>query len=88
VVILDVRRRLEWAEGHAAGAVHIPFNELLDRAAEVPDGEVWVYCRTGYRSTVAASMLAARGRSAVSVDDEFGNAEAAGLPIERPNGRA
>jgi hypothetical protein len=33
-------------------------------------------------------MLAARGRSAVSVDDEFGNAEAAGLPIDRPNGRA
>jgi glyoxylase-like metal-dependent hydrolase (beta-lactamase superfamily II)/rhodanese-related sulfurtransferase len=88
VVILDVRRRLEWDDGHVAGAVHIPFNELPDRAAEVPGGEVWVYCRTGYRSTVAASMLAARGRSAVSVDDEFGNAEAAGLPIDRPNGRA
>ena len=61
---------------------HIPFNELPDRAAQVPDGEVWVYCRSGYRSTIAASMLAARGRSVVSVDDEFTNAAAAGLPLD------
>ena len=83
VVILDVRRQLEWAEGHLAGAHHIPFNELPHRAAQVPDGEVWVYCRTGYRSTIAASMLAAHGRHAVSVDDDFTNAAPAGLPIDR-----
>ena len=81
VVVLDVRRRLEWADSHIAGAHHIPFNELLDRADEVPDGEIWVHCRSGYRSTVAASMLAARRRSVVSVDDEFAKAEAAGLPL-------
>jgi len=39
VVVLDVRRRLEWADGHVAGAHHIPFNELPNRAAEVPAGE-------------------------------------------------
>ncbi len=43
--------------------------------------EVWVHCRTGYRSTVAASLLAARGRDAISIDDEIGNAAAAGLPV-------
>ena len=83
VVTLDVRRRLEWREAHVAGAHHIPFNELPDRAGEVPDGEVWVYCHSGYRSTIAASMLAARGRAAVSIDDDFANAEAAGLPLDR-----
>jgi len=33
---------------------------------------------------VAASLLAARGRRVVSVDDDFGNAAAAGLPL-RPS---
>jgi hydroxyacylglutathione hydrolase len=84
VVVLDVRRWLEWAGGHVAGARHIPFNELPDRLDEVPDErELWVYCRTGYRSTIAASILAAHGHTAVSVDDNFGEAERAGLPIER-----
>jgi glyoxylase-like metal-dependent hydrolase (beta-lactamase superfamily II)/rhodanese-related sulfurtransferase len=82
VVLLDVRRRREWEQGHVAGALHVPFNELPGRAAEVPEGEVWVYCRTGYRSTIAASMLAARGRAVVSIDDEFAGAEAAGLPLD------
>jgi glyoxylase-like metal-dependent hydrolase (beta-lactamase superfamily II)/rhodanese-related sulfurtransferase len=82
LVLLDVRRRLEWAQGHVAGALHVPFNELPGRATELPEGEVWVYCRTGYRSTIAASMLAARGRAVVSIDDEFADAEAAGLPLD------
>jgi glyoxylase-like metal-dependent hydrolase (beta-lactamase superfamily II)/rhodanese-related sulfurtransferase len=79
--VLDVRRRLEWTQGHIAGALHIPFHELPDRLAEVPHGEVWVHCQSGYRAMVAASMLAARGRTAVSIDDDFGNAEAAGLTL-------
>jgi len=31
---------------------------------------------------VAASLLAARGRQVVSVDDDFDNAGAAGVPLE------
>jgi rhodanese-related sulfurtransferase len=81
-VVLDVRRRLEWEESHIAGAVHIPLHELPGRLAEVPPGEVWVHCGGGYRSMVASSMLAARGRSVVSVDDDFTNAAAAGLSLE------
>lgn len=83
-VVLDVRRRLEWQDGHVEGAVHIPFNELPDRTDELESGDVWVYCHTGYRSTLAASILSARGRRAVSLDDEFENAAAAGLPIAQP----
>ncbi len=85
-VVLDVRRPLEWASGHVAGAVHIPFHELPRRAGEIPPGEVWVYCRTGYRSTVAASILAAAGRQVISIDDEFGHAEGAGLSLTRNDG--
>ncbi len=82
--VLDVRRRLEWEESHITGATHIPFNELPGRIGEVPAGEVWVHCHSGYRSMVAASMLAARGRRVISIDDDYANAEPAGLPLARP----
>jgi hydroxyacylglutathione hydrolase len=82
IVVLDVRRRLEWADSHVQGAVHIPFDQVIERVDEIPDGELWIHCRTGYRSTIAASMLAAKGREAISVDDEFSRAAEAGLPLE------
>jgi hydroxyacylglutathione hydrolase len=81
-VVLDVRRQLEWEESHIAGAVHIPLHELPGKIAELPAGEVWVHCESGYRATLAASVLAARGRRVVSVDDDFASAAAAGLALE------
>ena len=81
-VVLDVRRRLEWVESHIAGAVHIPLHELPGKIAELPPGDVWVHCESGYRSTVAASMLAARVRRVVGIDDDFASAAAAGLALE------
>jgi hydroxyacylglutathione hydrolase len=82
-VVLDVRRRLEWEAGHIAGGVHIPLHELPGRVAELPSGEVWVHCESGYRSVLGASILAAHGRRVVGVDDDFANAASAGLAVER-----
>ena len=79
LVVLDVRRQLEWDDGHVADAIHIPFSELPGRSGEIPAGDVWVYCHTGYRAMVAASILAAAGRHVISIDDGFDNAEDAGL---------
>jgi hydroxyacylglutathione hydrolase len=56
------------------GRVHIPLRELPRRLDEVPSGEIWVHCRAGYRSTATASLPAALGRDAISIDDEIGNA--------------
>jgi hydroxyacylglutathione hydrolase len=70
-LVLDVRRDAEWHSGHIEGALHIPLHELAGRMDEIGDGEVWVHCQSGYRAAIAASMLAARGRRVVSVDDEF-----------------
>jgi hydroxyacylglutathione hydrolase len=81
VVVLDVRRDLEWAEAHIDGAVHIPLHGLLTRLSDVPGGEVWVHCRSGYRASVAASLLDAAGRAVVAIDDEFDRASVAGLPL-------
>lgn len=81
LVLLDVRRHDEYAEGHLPNVVHIPIHELPGRVAEVPDGEVWVHCATGYRAAIAASLLDAAGRTPTVVDDEFTAAGDAGLPI-------
>jgi glyoxylase-like metal-dependent hydrolase (beta-lactamase superfamily II)/rhodanese-related sulfurtransferase len=82
VVVLDVRRDQEWAEGHVRGAVHVPLHELLVRLDEVPPGEVWVHCAAGYRASIASSLLAAHGRTVVAVDDEFVNAATAGVGLQ------
>ncbi|RGA02739.1 MBL fold metallo-hydrolase [Microbispora triticiradicis] len=71
VVVLDVRRSAEWRESHLPGAVNIPLHELPARLDEVPPGEVWTHCATGYRAAVAASLLAAAGRDVVAVDDTY-----------------
>ena len=79
--MLDVRQRLEWESGHIDSAVHIPLDRLTGQLADIPPGDLWVHCHSGYRAAVAASLLAASGRAATCVDDDFGNAEAAGLQV-------
>ncbi|ANH40414.1 Beta-lactamase hydrolase-like protein [Nocardioides dokdonensis FR1436] len=84
VVVLDVRRTDEHEKAAIDGAVNIPIHEIPRRVAEVPEGEVWVHCAGGYRASVAASFLAAAGRTLVSIDDSFDNAEAVGLHLVGP----
>jgi glyoxylase-like metal-dependent hydrolase (beta-lactamase superfamily II)/rhodanese-related sulfurtransferase len=84
VVVLDVRRADEHEDTAIAGAVNIPIHELPRRVAEVPAGEVWVHCASGYRASVAASFLSAAGRTLVAIDDSFENAEKVGLHLVSP----
>ena len=82
VTVLDVRRDAEWTAGHLDGATHIPLHQLLTRLDEVPSGEVWVHCASGYRASIAASVLAAHGTTVVAVDDGFDeHAGASGLRL-------
>lgn len=81
VTVLDVRRDGEWSHKHIEGAAHIPLHDLPARLASVPEGEIWVHCAGGYRASIAASLLASRGRQVVLIDDQFGNAAKAGLPV-------
>ena len=71
VVVLDVRRDDEHAGSHIPGAVHVPLHELEARAGEVPPGEVWVHCASGYRAALAASLLDRAGRTVVAIDDDW-----------------
>jgi hydroxyacylglutathione hydrolase len=84
VVLLDVRRTPEWKASRIGAAVHIPIYELQDRIAEIPDGEIWVHCQSGYRAAVAASLLDAAGRSVVLINQDFTSAQASGLAQPGP----
>ncbi len=82
LVVLDVRRAAEFDEGHIDGAVNVPIHAILAHIDDVPRKKLWVHCAGGYRASVVASILDARGYDVVSVDDSFGeNAAPAGLPI-------
>jgi rhodanese-related sulfurtransferase len=85
VVVVDVRRAAERADGWIEGSVHIPVHEIHRRLHEVPPGTAWVHCAGGMRAAVAASVLDAAGREVVAVDDGFAAAEAAGLALVAPS---
>ncbi|MHB8504421.1 MAG: rhodanese-like domain-containing protein, partial [Acidimicrobiales bacterium] len=80
-VVLDVRRPDEWDHGHLEGARHVPFWQLTDRLGEVPDGQVWVHCASGFRASIGASILDRAGRDVVLVDDDWERAAELGLPM-------
>lgn len=82
--VLDVRSRTEFADGHIAGALHIPLAELTRRLDEVPPGEVIVHCQGGTRSAIAASILQREGTNDVAnMPGGFPEWERAGNPVER-----
>ena len=59
-ILLDVRTPEEYEEGHIQGALLIPEHELAEKATEMlPDLEtpIFVYCRSGRRSALAAKTL-------------------------------
>ena len=87
VAVLDVRRRLEWSGGHIEGALHVPLHQLPGRLPDLPPGPIWVHCQAGYRASVAASLLDAAGHAVTAIDDDFGSAARAGLPVTSRPGR-
>ncbi len=82
--VLDVRQPGEWHDGHVPNAHHIPGGELPDRVDEVPrDRPIAVYCGSGYRSSVATSLLRQAGRDPVfNVLGGFSAWSSRGKPIE------
>ena len=80
-VLLDVRQRDEFDSGAVADALHVPLHELEDRLPTLPPGELWVYCRSGYRAGIAASLLHRAGHAVVHVDDDLARVSELALPV-------
>ncbi len=84
--ILDVRRPDEYKTRHIKGAALLPLEQLRAHLQdEVPQQPRHLHCRSGYRSTIAASMLKAKGGAPVvnlhgMIDEVF----EAGVPAEKP----
>ena len=81
--IADVRRPAEWEDGHIAGALLLPLNQINTAIGELDPGRpVAVHCKGGYRSAIAASLLLRAGfRQVVNVTGGFDAWKAAGLPV-------
>lgn len=67
-LLLDVRTPGEYAEGHVPGAKNLPLQSLEGIAALSPakDAPLYVYCRSGARSSQAASQLQRMGYTQVT----------------------
>ena len=64
--LLDVRTDAEWEEGHLPEAKHIELADVTNRLDELDQGlPLVIYCRTGRRSNIAASLLKLQGFATV-----------------------
>lgn len=62
LTLVDVRTPNEWKTSHIEGARHLPLGTFAERAKDLPnEGRIAVICGSGYRSSIAASLLQARG---------------------------
>ena len=68
-LIIDVRSAAEFATGHVAGAINIPYDQIASSIASLAAVDkshpIVVYCRSGARSAVAASILGELGYTQV-----------------------
>jgi hydroxyacylglutathione hydrolase len=64
LVVVDVRRETEFADGHLKNAINLPLNEMTDPGSMAnieEEQNLYVHCAGGYRSVIAASLLKRQG---------------------------
>jgi hydroxyacylglutathione hydrolase len=70
VTIVDVRTSTEWRGGHIEQAVNIPLGDLQRRAGELRAARlVATICESGFRSSLASSLLRRAGLNVINVSD-------------------
>lgn len=84
VTVLDVRSDSEWEGGRVPGAMHIYAPHMEERLGELePEATVAVYCGSGYRASIAASVLQKHGfEHVINVPGSWTAWKSAGLPVE------
>ena len=82
--LLDVRGEEEYETRHIPGAQHIPMGNILDQISSLPrNGVIAVYCASGLRAQVVASLLKAQGLTqVVNIEGGLDAWREAGLPVE------
>jgi hydroxyacylglutathione hydrolase len=84
--LLDVRSPGEWDQGHIPGARYVFLGDLPEKLGDLnPDKPVVIYCASGYRSSLAASLLQANGFHKVqNVPGSYSAWTAAEFPVVKP----
>lgn len=85
IQLVDVRTAGEYAEGHIPGAINLEVqNDLPEFYAQLDKKKpVYVYCRSGVRSTAATEKLVENGFKVYNMKSGFLGWEAANLPKEK-----
>ena len=66
-LVIDVRDPKEWALGSIEFAINVPLGQLLEQPQFLPHGILLILmCGSGYRSSIASSLLRAQGYSNLS----------------------
>jgi hydroxyacylglutathione hydrolase len=83
--VLDVRTDREWRGGHIPGAKHILMPQLERRTGELDKSKpTAVYCASGYRASIASSVLKRAGfENVMNVPGSWHAWKEAGLPVEK-----
>lgn len=83
LTVVDVRQPAEWQQGHIDGAELKPLPQLTALAEQMDRGRpVAVHCKSGYRSSIGASLLQRAGfREVMNVIGGFDAWKACGLPV-------
>ena len=80
-VLLDVRRKDEYTDGHIPGSINVPVQTIYQVGAVVENKSIplYVYCRSGIRSKRAEGLLKGMGYKNVTdiggIIDYRGNVE-------------
>ena len=64
LVVVDVRKEIEFADGHVKNAINLPLTDMIDPGlmADFDDTQnIYVHCAGGYRSIIASSLLKRQG---------------------------
>jgi hydroxyacylglutathione hydrolase len=80
--VLDVRKPTEYSGEHLEDADNLPLDFINEGMSRIDrDNQYYMHCRSGYRSTIAASILKARGfENLINVIAGFDDFAKAGLP--------
>jgi len=83
--LLDVRGPGEWKKGHIPGAQHLFLPELREKSAALDKTKpTAVYCASGYRASLAASILKQQGFEDVhNIPGSWQAWKKAGFPVEK-----
>src|SRR5258705_10642144 len=87
--IVDVRSAGEWKKGQVSGARHIFLTELRKRIDELDRAKsTAVYCGSGYRASLATSILKPEGFNELwNVPGSWEAWKKAGFPVEGVDGK-